>query len=317
MSEGFNFNAPMAKPVNSGPNKAPATSGKAIASLILGLLSIIGMCFTGIPGLILGIMGISDIGKSGGRVGGKGLAIAGIVLSSLGILWTLIAGILIGMLIPAVHQVRGAARRVQSMNNVRQQVLAMHNYQSSYLKFPKADNNGLSWRVHILPFLEQKNLYDQFNLDEPWDSPHNRKLIPQMPEFYACPSLPDLPAGFTVYQVPYSDLKSNPETEKIAMFDNSDKSVGFGEILDGSTNTIAVLEVDEAAAVEWTKPTDWEFTPSDPMHDLGNLHPGVIVVGMADGSSHSIPINTSPEEFKAMITRNGGEAPGQAINPRY
>jgi len=77
------FSAPMeAELVNSEPHKPSKTSGKAIASLILGLFSFVGMCFTGIPGLILGIMGHSEIGKSGGRIGGKGLATAGIVPQS-------------------------------------------------------------------------------------------------------------------------------------------------------------------------------------------------------------------------------------------
>ena len=110
MSQDFNSNQPVGQPyksptINDGGSK---TSGKAIASLVLGLLSIIGACFFGIPGLILGIMGLSDVSRSGGRVGGKGMAIFGIVLSSLGILWTIV-GVVI-----SVREVGNHSKRLQS-----------------------------------------------------------------------------------------------------------------------------------------------------------------------------------------------------------
>ena len=252
--EGSELNEPMAKPVNSGPQKSPATRRKVIAILILGLLGLLG-----------------------------------------------IGGYLIGL------QVQSSAKRVLSENNVRVQILAIHNYESSLGVLPKQGSNGLSWRVHILPFLKEEHLYKRFNLDEPWDSPNNIQLITEMPDSFFCQSLPDLPTGFTIYQVPYTDLKSNPEVETSALFDNTGNPISLDDVTDGSSNTIAIIEVDATAAVEWTKPVDWEYKPSDPMHDLGNVHPGVIVVAMADAVTSAIPANTPPEEFKAMITRNGGE----------
>ena len=72
----------------------------------------------------------------------------------------------------------------------------MHNYHDTYGTFPPAattdgaDKPLLSWRVAILPFLEQQPLYEQFHLDEPWDSPHNKTLIEQMPQVYAIPGSP-------------------------------------------------------------------------------------------------------------------------------
>ena len=86
-----------------------------------------------------------------------------------------------------------AARRAQSMNNLKQFALAMHNYHDTNGKFPAAssfDKDGkplLSWRVHVLPYLEQAELYKQFHLDEPWDSEHNKKLIEKMPNVLASP----------------------------------------------------------------------------------------------------------------------------------
>src|SRR5262249_26080186 len=93
-------------------------------------------------------------------------------------------------LIDAVQRVRDAAKRMQSANNLRQIALAMHNYHDTFGAFPPAaiyDKNGkalLSWRVMILPFIEQDALYKEFHLDEPWDSEHNKKLLEQLPPVY-------------------------------------------------------------------------------------------------------------------------------------
>ncbi|MDB2687561.1 DUF1559 domain-containing protein, partial [Mariniblastus sp.] len=291
------MNQPYKSPVINDGGGSTGTSGKAIASLILGFLSIVGMCFTGIPGVILGIMGLGDINRSRGQVGGKAVAIFGIILSSLGIVWTIIV-LLIGMLLPAVQAVREAARRTTCMNNMKQQSLAMLNYESAHQEFPLRDKNGLSWRVQILPFIEHGNLYDRFNHDEPWDSDHNIQLLAEMPPVFECPSL-ELEPGFTIYQVPYTDIANNPAAEDSALFDTSGRPITFRQLSDGSSNTACILEVDPAAAVEWTKPADWEYDPSDPKRDLGNVHPGIIHVTMADGSCHAIPKDISPEELKA------------------
>ena len=308
MSQSSNFDQAEKLPYQPpalGGGERTGTSGKAVASLILGLASCVLMCFTAIPGLILGIMGLSDINRSQGRIGGKGLAIFGIVLSSIGMVWSIVA-ILIALMLPAVQQVRTAARKTESMNNMRQQALAMLNYESANREFPMQQKDGLSWRVHILPYTEYDYLYQQFHLDEPWDSPHNIQLLDQMPSIYDCPNIGHLPPGYTVYQVPYTDLDVNPEGPS-ALFDTSGVGVTFGMITDGSSNTIAVLEVDAAAAVEWTKPADWEYDPSDPTRNLGDVNIGTITVSFADGSIQQLPDDIRPEDMKALITRDAGD----------
>src|SRR6185295_2767398 len=120
---------------------------------------------------------------------------------------------------PRVANVPNAA-----MNNLKIIGLAMHNYHDTNQRFPAAaiyDKQGkplLSWRVAILPYLNQKQLYESFHLDEPWDSEHNRKLIPRMPAEYAAagamppPGAKPAPAlGKTRYVLP---------TGKIALFQN-------------------------------------------------------------------------------------------------
>ena len=159
------------------------SSGKAIASFILGLASFFCAFITGIAAVIMGVLALADISKSNGRLQGNAFAIIGIVFGAIGCFWTLI---LIALLLPAVQQVREAARRTTSMNDMRQIVLAIHNYDAANLSFPPAKGRAgqeLSWRVHILPYLDEMQLYEQFNLDEPWNSPHNLTLVDKMPEF--------------------------------------------------------------------------------------------------------------------------------------
>src|ERR1700731_3796855 len=105
-----------------------------------------------------------------------------------------IIGVLIALLLPAVQSAREAARRAQCTNNLKQIGLAFHNYHSANNAFPRAaitDKQGkpvLSWRVAILPYIEQQELYKKFKRDEPWDSPHNKALLKEVPTTYVCPS---------------------------------------------------------------------------------------------------------------------------------
>ena len=88
------------------------------------------------------------------------------------------------------EQVEDAARQ-QSINNLKHLSLAMHNCMDSYGQFPPAalySKDGkplLSWRVLLLPYLDQRELYEQFKLDEPWDGPTNKKLVAKMPAIYS------------------------------------------------------------------------------------------------------------------------------------
>ena len=210
--------------------------------------------------------------------------------------------IMIGMLLPAVQQVRASARRVSSNNQMRQMILAGLNYESANQHFPAQasyDKDGkplLSWRVHVLPYLEQNDLYEQFHLDEPWDSPHNRKLISKMPPIFENPALPDLDGKTTYLGVAGKGL----------MFDGKEERK-FSDITDGSSNTVFMVEVDASHAVEWTKPQDYQFDPKRPMDGLGGVQPGGFNVTLADGSAHFVSNNVDAETWKSMLTIAGGE----------
>lgn len=279
------------------------TSGKATASLVLGLLSFLCVFLTGIPAIIFGILGLRDIGRSGERLGGKGVAITGIITGSIGSVGTLcLAPILIGLLLPAVQKTREAAARMQSQNNLQMMALAMHNYHANKGHFPGAairDGNGkplLSWRVALLPYLEEEALYRQFKLDEPWDGPNNIRLLSQMPKVYGLAAAPPPPPGSTYYQV-----ITGPAT----VFEKPD-GLRLADIPDGQANTFLIVEA--GGAVPWTKPDDLVYAPNWALPAFGTFQNGGFNAAFADGSCRLMPRGTPPATLKACITRNGGEA---------
>ncbi len=210
-------------------------------------------------------------------------------------------GILVALLLPAVQAAREAARRAASVNNLKQIALAMHNYHDARKRFPDRanfDKDGkplLSWRVHILPHIEENNLYKQFHLDEPWDSDHNKKLIPLMPAIYRNPSSP-AEQGKTDYLVP---------TGKGSIFEKQ-RAAAIRDIRDGTSNTIMVVEVDPARAVTWTKPTDLNYDASNLMSGLGKAHPGGFSAALADGSVKFISSGLDQRLFLNLLQINDG-----------
>ena len=216
------------------------------------------------------------------------------------------APVLIALLLPAVQAAREAARRSQCVNNLKQIGLAMHNYHSVNNSLPGAaivDKQGkplLSWRVAILPYIEQEPLYRKFKLDEPWDSPNNKELIQYMPTTYACPSkIPGEP-GKTSYQV-----FSGPG----ALF-GPGQPAGMATVFDGTSNTLMVVEA--AREVTWTRPDDLPFDTAPnfrpaPLFGAGSKHPGGFNALMGDGSVRFIKTSINPQVLRALITKAGGE----------
>jgi hypothetical protein len=207
-----------------------------------------------------------------------------------------------------IRQVRESAERMREMNNLKQIALAMHNYHSATGAFPAHaiySKDGktplLSWRVAILPYLEQDALFKEFKLDEPWDSEHNKKLIPRMPQVYLAPKAPlTKEPGWTHYRV---------FVDGGALFDRTAKGPRLTEIADGTSNTF--LAVEAADAVPWTKPDDLVFNPAKPLPKLGaDPKGGGFVAVLCDGSVRFVKKSVAEMTLKAMITRGGGEAIG-------
>jgi hypothetical protein len=297
------------------PAVQDATSGKAILgfahSFVLMCLPVIGGIISG----IISIMALSDTAP--GKLKGRGFAIAGIIVSVLSvILW--LAATPFALIIPAVQRVREAAARAQSANNLKQIGLAFHNHNDVYGCIPPANFSqkpgaapfapnygkpGLSWRVALLPFLQEDNLYRQFHLDEPWDSPNNRALLTRMPKVYAHSNADPAKtaAGLTHYRVFVGPGSAFDPTVG--------RTLGFpADFPDGTPNTILVVEA--ADPVEWTKPDDLDFGPGIPLPKLGVTPKTNFNVLTADAFVRPLSPNVSEITLRAAITRNGGEILG-------
>ncbi len=197
----------------------------------------------------------------------------------------------------------GASERSVSSNNMKQLGLAMHNYESAHNHLPTPATLGkkgkklLSWRVEVLPYIEQDALYKQFNLDEPWDSEHNMKVFKgnPMPKVFAIPGSANEADKKTHYQV----FVGNG-----AMFEPTGPTK-LAEIADGTSNTFMVATA--AKGVEWTKPDDIEFEPKAEVAKLLLFKDGVCMVCFGDGSVRAISDKVAEKSLKAYVTRGGGE----------
>jgi hypothetical protein len=160
-----------------------------------------------------------------------------------------------------------------------------------------ADKDGkplLSWRVAILPYIEETPLYKQFKLDEPWDSENNKKLVEKMPKLYA-PVRVKAAAGMTFYQT-FSG-KGTLFSGKTSKYPAS--------IPDGTSNTGLVFEAGEP--VIWTKPADLPFDAKKPLPKLGGMFDGICNVVMCDGEVKRLKKDADEDNLKRMITPADGD----------
>jgi prepilin-type processing-associated H-X9-DG protein len=139
--------------------------------------------------------------------------------------------------------------------------------------------------------LGESALYRQFRLNEPWDSPHNRKLLKKMPKVYAAPGVKTRVPYSTFYQV-FVGPGAAFESGRYASFPAS--------FTDGTSNTLLVVEAGQA--VPWTKPEDIPFDPARPLPRLGGLFPGVFNAAFADGSVHALRTGADPIQLRRLIT---------------
>lgn len=165
---------------------------------------------------------------------------------------------------------------------------------------------GLSWRVRILPFLDQDALFKKFNLDEPWDSPTNKPLVSEMPAVYASKPTP-ADAGHTHFKVFVgSSTVFPPEGLGSELLAGS----WFPHIRDGTANTIMVVESGDA--VVWTKPDDIPYHADKPVPDLKFRGESKILVGMCDGTVPKVDLRrVSERTLRNAITRSDGAELGK------
>jgi hypothetical protein len=177
--------------------------------------------------------------------------------------------------------------------------VAIHSHHDEHDQFPKdiTDKAGkplLSWRVAILPSLDHGFLYRQFRPDEPWDSDHNKKLLPYMPD---CFRAPVQPAGA-------ADTYVRAFAGPLTVFDPKER-VTFSGVNDGTSNTLLLAEA--GPAVPWTKPADVPFDPDGDPPALEGPYTDAVHAAWADGSVVRLRPTPAAQPLKAAVTRNQGE----------
>ena len=201
-------------------------------------------------------------------------------------------------------------------NNLRKLILGVLNHESAHMHFPAVKNyrgkskHPFSWRVAILPFIEQMDLYEQYNFDEPWDSEHNKKLLTKMPTEFRDPGW-------------LGDRGNETETRIMAIHGDhglfgTERPTGFGDISDGSSNTISIMQAHKS--VPWTKPEDLLLTDALATEILALMGPN-LNLAMGDASVHNVQRQSlNLKLLHEMMTRNGGEpliAPWDAANKAH
>lgn len=202
-----------------------------------------------------------------------------------------------------VPAAREYAKRDHCKYNLRQIGLAFHNYHDTYKCFPPyaiCDHEArplLSWRVAILPFVEEHDLYRQFHLNEPWDSPHNFPLAQRMPSVYRCPTDASSKANASSYVV-----VTGPGT-----FFPIDSQTKIQDVKDGMSMTVMAGEYVPNNS-PWTKPEVYSI--DDSIVGAGRFsssHSGGWHVLVGDGLCRFVDEKTDPMTLRAILSIAGGE----------
>ena len=218
--------------------------------------------------------------------------------------------LLIGLLLPPLRISRPASRRMICGNNLRQIAIALHTYHDVYGSFPPAyiaDKNGRpmhSWRVLILPFMEQEILYKRYRLDEPWDGPSNRKLASTVLPVYSCPTDQPTPNSETSYVAIVGPRTAWPD----------EKALTLGDLKDGTGNVLLVVEVHDSG-IHWMEPRDLHISQMAPAinsphgQGISSEHPQAAQAAYADGSVKSLRNSAPADVLRSWIQIDDGTLP--------
>lgn len=237
--------------------------------------------------------------------------------------------LIVVMLLSTQRAARTPSRMSWHNNQMKQLQVAMLSYATMNGTLPPAylaDADGKpmhSWRVLILPYIEEQELYDKYDFDEPWNGPNNSKLKSQMPQIYISPyqwqekAEPGMEANYFVVVGPET---ASPGAEGLEL----------SNIPDGPRNTILLIEASEKG-VDWMEPRD--LTPAEAV-DLLTAKPrwrkydrfltteyyfstARRSVGFADGHAQWIGQPADPEVARALLTIAGGETIPSDLRETY
>ena len=227
---------------------------------------------------------------------------------------------------PAPVASRTASRFSHCRNNLKLIELALHNYHDDYGTFPPVAVHGSdgqpwhSWRVLLLPYIDQQPLYEQYHFGEPWNGPHNRQLAARYPrlDVYSCPTdFDEHHQNTTSYLAVVGDKTMWP----------SEGSLSLTDVPDGADRTIRLVEVSNSG-IHWMEPRDLRFEamefPINPASGVGirSVHSGEsrwgfdgpprANVSFVDGSTRPLDTETPSDVIKSLLLRNDG-GPDKAV----
>lgn len=226
----------------------------------------------------------------------------------MGILVILLGLALLVRFMPNLEMPRTEARRMESLRQLKQISLALAAYEADYGTLPPAvvtdaEGNPLySWRVLLLPYLEQQNLYEQFDLSKAWDAPENLPLASNLPLSYTCWHLDSEENGETAFVALVS--AQEPHT---AMLPLAGQPLAKIAAADGLAGTALVVE-DRSRPVIWSQPQD--VSPEDFLDRLPQAEkfPAWIALVTCDANAFEIE-NPQRDEVLPLMYVNDGKVP--------
>ncbi len=225
------------------------------------------------------------------------------VLIVAGVLFLLalcVIGVLAALLYPAVGQARMAAQRVMAKNSAKEISLALHHYHDDHRQFPAARTTDgtvplMSWRVELLPYLEESARFNQIKIDKPWNDGTNLYYTSEPVEWFSSPRCPDSQGTNRTAFV----AVVGPDTVLRADVKNS-----FAAIADGSSNTGVFLEIHQSD-IAWAEPRD--VTVDEAVRMIQSFaDPAGPVVALADGFIITVPQSTPAEEIIKLFNCSDG-----------
>ncbi|HXG13061.1 MAG TPA: DUF1559 domain-containing protein [Gemmataceae bacterium] len=306
----------------------PRVSGKAVVAGVLGLLSLVLLIVTGLPALLVGFLALREINQSDGRLGGRRLAVGGMVLGAFG---TLVFVIWVGTVV--LFQLREESNRVLCQNNLRVIGQAANLFYEEEKLYPAGTipNNALppdrrlSWLVSLLPLLPQepgskihrpKATYDAINQNLAWDAPANAEAVNTPIRWFLCRSDLATPASHRPALTSYvgiagvgADAPELPADSPRAGVFGYDRRTSRENITAGISHTMLATETAQdngpwaaggPATVRGVVPGQQPYIGFG--RPFGGCHPGGLNVLFVDGHVEFIKDTIGARQFEALAT---------------
>jgi hypothetical protein len=226
-------------------------------------------------------------GDAAAAAGVSAVAVIGIILGVL-VVGAIIVGLLLALLLPSVQKVREAAARMKDQNNLKQITIGMYSYNDANQRMVPAQG-PVSWRVHLLPYIEQDFIYKQMDVTQPWDAPPNKRFASQRIMTYCSAADPpeEVETRYRVFVGPHT------------LYEPGAKPIKMADITDGTSNTIFAVEA--AETVPWPQPKELQYDRNGELPALGVPGRKGFNAAMMDGSVRFVPEKTSSESIRGGI----------------